>query len=248
VQQKNLKDQVEEHYRLLYVAMTRAQDRLIVFGKKKLIDDPRTWFGVLPASMGNREVDDSFFPSQGHLSSAADTTHHPSTAHAISPLTQEVINILKKEPTPGAVVPTLLQEYEPVAPSSAAALRGIHIHQQLESLGRSGTLYTQQATPLIQQLMQRVEDKRFFTAPSLYEVDFFYEGHHGRIDQLTILHEEQHIWVVDYKTGTMKNPPPKAYQEQVQLYKKAVQSFYPTWVVRGFLMWVDHAQVVEVDG
>ncbi len=62
---------------------------------------------------------------------------------------------------------------------------------------------------------------QLFTAETQAEVTFFLDGKEGRIDKIAKINNE--IWIVDFKTGTPKNPIPKEYIEQLLFYQRAYQ-------------------------
>ena len=144
------KRDLEEHMRLLYVALTRAADRLIVSGvmpkPKKDGSDPRPpncWHRIVEQALGNIEA----WPASDHvgLRYEAGTAARPKRTKDKVSLPFVVIPKWARNPAPAEARPP-----RPLAPSAiavddesapppseamrAAALRGTWIHQLLEKL------------------------------------------------------------------------------------------------------------------
>ncbi len=144
------KRDLEEHMRLLYVALTRAADRLIVSGvmpkAKKDGSDPRPancWHRIVEEAMGNIDA----LPAVGHVAlwyGAAGAAPPKRTKDRVA-LPPVVVPEWARDPAPVEARPP-----RPLAPSAigvddesapppseamrAAALRGTWIHQLLERL------------------------------------------------------------------------------------------------------------------
>jgi ATP-dependent helicase/nuclease subunit A len=143
------KRDLEEHMRLLYVALTRAADRLIVSGvrpkERKDGADPR------PANCWHRIVEQSMVPiaapGEGHvaLHYGSEAGGQPKRAKAKAELPPVAIPAWVTTPAPPEARPprplapsAIVADEETAPPPSeamrAAALRGTWIHQLLESL------------------------------------------------------------------------------------------------------------------
>ncbi len=70
----------------------------------------------------------------------------------------------------------------------------------------------------------------------------------GQIDRLMV--RDDAVWIVDYKTN--RPPPldaaniPADYKRQMACYRVLLQQIYPDRPVRCFLLWTDHARIMEV--
>lgn len=70
----------------------------------------------------------------------------------------------------------------------------------------------------------------------------------GQIDRLRITPDS--VWVVDYKTNRpapreARNIP-RQYRRQMDCYRELLQAMYPGREIRCFLLWTDHARIMEV--
>jgi ATP-dependent helicase/nuclease subunit A len=143
------KRDLEEHMRLLYVALTRAADRLVVSGvmpkAKKDGSDPRppsSWHVIVEQAMGSLDADPL---PQGGLLHGSLTPARAKKAKEKTAVAPIVIPDWARQPAPPEARPP-----RPLAPSAiavddetapppseamrAAALRGTWIHQLLERL------------------------------------------------------------------------------------------------------------------
>ena len=67
----------------------------------------------------------------------------------------------------------------------------------------------------------------------------------GRIDRLAIGRES--VEIVDFKSGASPAGPPSPYLAQLALYRAALQTIYPGRPARAFLVWLENAEVAEVE-
>ena len=65
-----------------------------------------------------------------------------------------------------------------------------------------------------------------------------------RIDRLCINHEQKSVDIIDYKTDVNPDMYRDKYILQIREYIKLVQQIYPTYSVRGHLLWT-HDFVLE---
>jgi ATP-dependent helicase/nuclease subunit A len=152
------KRDLEEHWRLLYVAMTRAADRLIVAGvapkAKKDGSDPRPancWHRIVQQALGNagaEAVDHGKWGAGLIYGSAGVVRHRPHKPKIVLPETvvpdwaQRPAPVEQQPPRPLAPSAIGTDDEAALPPSDAmraAALRGTLIHELLERLAPVGT-------------------------------------------------------------------------------------------------------------
>ncbi len=66
----------------------------------------------------------------------------------------------------------------------------------------------------------------------------------ARVDKLIIT--EQEVILIDYKYSKKKKSIPVAYQKQINLYKKLLHDIYPQHIIRGFILFSQSADIVEI--
>ncbi|MFZ5523997.1 MAG: UvrD-helicase domain-containing protein [Pseudomonadota bacterium] len=239
--------QAREEMNLLYVAMTRAQQALIVSGNSKGEDKEQkkkaqSWYDRIAAVVAQHQTSNPLVLSlskDGRIGS--DASVHPSTG---SGRTEELIQL-----------PAILPTGKRAARNTAQQQRGIWLHVLLQHLAPPNAiadkaeLQAQCGIPpsemdaLLQQaqaLLARVPLKRFFD-PRQYrsannEMPYVnVSGELKRIDRLVEFDDE--VWVLDYKTGETANPEP--YRAQLAEYRSAMQAVYAGKKVRCALVFAD---------
>ena len=68
------------------------------------------------------------------------------------------------------------------------------------------------------------------------------KGNTWRVDRLIV--KEKEVWIVDYKSSEVKTG---IQEEQVRKYRRLLKKIYGHKKVRGFLIYLDHFSVKEVD-
>ncbi|MDR2412567.1 MAG: UvrD-helicase domain-containing protein, partial [Holosporales bacterium] len=230
--------QEEEAQRLLYVAMTRAQDALYVTGFKRQrpIAD-KSWYALLqtqlrpfleeqPGPFGAKWV----FP-QNSLGPAIAAEIQASAAASLPSLPDWFFCPLPPSPES----PSLAIE------DTKEAFRGRILHQLLEELPRSpAALWVARGREILQSYPAEDTDalleealnvlttyRNLFSDPTTSELSFFLPGRGvGRIDRLHVT--EEALWLIDFKTDrqipTSPAQIPLAYKEQLRFYITAFQT------------------------
>jgi ATP-dependent helicase/nuclease subunit A len=140
------REEREEHWRLLYVAMTRAEEALFVggaLGKRETEPAPDSWYARLAPLMAGEPLADPIWGARSEWGTRAAATGVPgqSTATSVPALPDWVTRPIGPEPRPPRpLAPSSAGEErgaEPPLPSEAlvlAARRGVLIHRLLERL------------------------------------------------------------------------------------------------------------------
>ncbi|HXF91089.1 MAG TPA: 3'-5' exonuclease, partial [Candidatus Nitrosotenuis sp.] len=243
-----------EDKRLLYVALTRAQDHLFIGGWGKKIND-ECWYAII----------------QNHYNQIP---HSSPKFQKSAPVSQEL-----SFPIPEWLhLPpqTWLTGLTPQSSAAKVALtpaisRGIILHKLLEVLAdcpHHQRLFTAQHT--LASFKENIKDwgddlTRLFTFLDHPDWHFFFghnsqaevdihgivDGHrfHGRVDRLVELDKE--VWILDYKSSLQTLPAfntiPPAYRTQLQSYKACLKSLYPCKTIRCFILWLETLTLVEVE-
>lgn len=66
----------------------------------------------------------------------------------------------------------------------------------------------------------------------------------ARVDKLIITENE--VIIIDYKYSKVKKSTPVAYQKQINLYKKLLKDIYPKHIIRGFILFSQSADIIEI--
>ena len=280
------KRDLEEHWRLLYVALTRASDRLIVAGLAPKRDRPEDcWHRRVEQGMvalGAEPVEKEG-AAAGLIYRAGPATAKPraETSSTALPAVQLPDWALRAAPPearpPRPLAPSAMAEDReasppPSAEQRAAARRGILIHQLFERLpGVAPELRTSSAERwlehnagvgdpaergLIANLVCNIlGDDRFsslFGPGSLAEAPIAATLPDGRVVAGTVdrlLVEEDHVAVIDFKTG---RPPesegqiPQSHLSQMAAYAEALGVIFPGRRIRAALLYTAQPRLFEL--
>jgi ATP-dependent helicase/nuclease subunit A len=243
-----------EHYRLLYVAMTRAEDFLCMLGKKHgNSSEEKSWYGFVSQKLnkfvrveaeGLYRLGDYKTNNLNKISANSITTHHspeiPLWFYEKLPLSDDISperEIKNPQTTYGNCVHMLLNEM----PLHLEHDMHDEIADQLmENFDLSDT----------EKMQAKIEAfgviKKFsflFDSDSLSEVSFAYDGKEGRIDKIAFLGRE--LWIVDFKTGIPKDIP-ESYALQLARYRAAVFKITGNSNIKTAILWTKNQNLVEI--
>ncbi|MFZ4762508.1 MAG: double-strand break repair helicase AddA [Alphaproteobacteria bacterium] len=254
--------QQAEYRRQLYVALTRAEDELIIAGWKGVRDiQEHSWYNLIKHGVVN-------LLSLDHDKETSDKlvieTHHQPASPTIetAPLPPDSVAIALEKPawllTPAAVedriLPTTNTQQGKVY-DAAATQRGADIHLLLQAL----IPHAEKERPIIADII--INTKKI--APHLKEhvlsllerqdLQFLWDGDiklelpvagllnsakiFRRIDLLTI--KEDVIFLTDFKSGDMGSNIPEAYRLQLLEYQQLLQPLWPAKKITAGILWVD---------
>ena len=257
----------KEYHRLLYVAMTRARDRLYLCGFNGKNNAPKgNWYDLVTESLNTYRENQLWCLQKG------------------TPVFQEVSAKEKSKETdpPAWLFQNSKEECapeKPVSPSKIGALEedisifsplgneealryGTAVHKILQLLpdvppekrreiAESYMPFPFGVPEKLLSLMEHPDFKPLFGKNSESEVPVmgYVDGTliSGQIDRLAIVGDE--VWIVDYKTN--KNPPsskdkiPIVYQKQINAYKSLLSFIFPDKKIRGFLLWTTTLELME---
>ena len=265
---KSLEEQ--EYNRLLYVAITRAKDRLYICGyhSKKL--PLHSWYDLISSSLPHfqkdsitrlfsqqtKKIDESHFLE--HIPEKPfqfpDWFDKPAPEEPIPPKPLTPSKPLMTEPAS----PSPLKEHQ-----KEAMRRGIYIHKALqvlpsippyernEWLSRAMPSDIKVSEDLIHLMENRIF-KHLFCKDSLAEVPIIGTVNgmviSGQVDRLVVT--EDSVLIIDYKTN--KTPPlseeeiPDVYVYQMHAYKSLLKNLFPSKKIRCYLLWTENLSLMEV--
>jgi ATP-dependent helicase/nuclease subunit A len=221
--------QAREEMNLLYVAMTRAQQALIVSGNKRSKENKSmTWYDRI----------------------AAVVSEQPNPLHKAAPSSKEEQVSAERE----AALPVIIPVGKRAARNTVQQQRGIWLHTLLQHATESGAAAESELRQCLgipsaemeslwqqaQNLLTLPQLKRFFDARqycvACNEMPYINSrGELKRIDRLVEFDDE--VWVLDYKLGASEDSA--RYRVQMQEYKTTMQSVYAGKTVRCALVFAD---------
>ncbi len=223
------KKELNESKRLMYVALTRAEDMLSIFAHTSLknISD-ESWYALLN---GPQQI--------GYLTSITQSTGR---------------NIINLVDYPRFVsLPTEHIEDEIV---NNAEKYGNFVHFLLEKLPKlDKSLWKQFCDE--QKIDDQIKEKAYneatnvlekfqwmFDQQSYSEVEVSLNGKLKRIDKICVVEGE--IYVIDFKTGNDRTRI-KHYKKQLATYKSILENKMLDKKIRTFILWTHDAQLIEVN-
>jgi ATP-dependent helicase/nuclease subunit A len=222
-------EQAREEMNLLYVAMTRAQQALVVSGSQGARETKQvTWYGRI-ADVINEQ---------------SNPLHSTATLAADEVSAASVQNV---------ALPTITPTGKRAARNTTQQQRGIWLHALLQHMTEGGAdqaaLQQRLAIPVaeIESLWQQAQG--LLTAPELsrfFEVGLYHmacnempyvnvKGELKRIDRLVEFEGE--VWVLDYKLGDSGDAA--RYRVQMEEYRSAMQAVYAGKEVKCALLFAD---------
>ncbi len=225
-----------EEMNLLYVAMTRARQALLVSGNGEPVET--SWYGRIAQVVGRGSN-----PLLAAVGSSAPAQEKPSAevdAALLRPLpTGQQAARTTAEQRRGTWLHALLQQ---LAPDSSCpqedrvGTRSAEVQQRLAIPSSEMNALWQQAQHLLAlPALQRFFDPQHYRG-AYNEMPYVNAaGELKRIDRLVEYDDE--VWVLDYKTGKIDDPAP--YRTQLSEYRIAMQTIYAGKTVRCALLFVD---------
>ena len=225
-------EQAREEMNLLYVAMTRAQQALVISGSQGAREAKQlTWYGRIAAVTGEQQ----------------------NPLHAASPFTQAGEGQGRGREVMEISLPAIIPAGQRAARNTTLQQRGIWLHVLLQHLteGRLDQAALQQCLGIpaaeIESLWQQAQSllaapqlARFFDAQqyraACNEMPYINaRGELKRIDRLVEFDDE--VWVLDYKLG---DPDDAArYRAQMAEYQIAMRAVYVNKEVKCALLFAD---------
>ncbi|MBN1783863.1 MAG: UvrD-helicase domain-containing protein, partial [Alphaproteobacteria bacterium] len=219
-------ERFEEGQRLLYVALTRAKDSLLIYGAGKPSEE--SWYTAISSGM---EKCDSRKEMQGEEEIWVYGTTFAKAGNSI----MEKPENKNRTPRPKAHLPTE-KEIEWPEPQNEEAKIGTQIHAILEKLTKTNP---EDRKRFIEKAVQNLIEKDFWQAAlekvCQPEFDFLFDanvlgekdiitpsGQILRPDQICFKGEE--IWIIDYKTDIPKEIVPVEYEKQLIKYIYSVKT------------------------
>ena len=264
-------DEDDEYNRLLYVALTRAEDRLYICGFKNDKAAPKdNWYDMIASSIPS-------YTAQKGAYLECSQTEEPfieKTQETVPPLCHELPDWFERkvpaEPVPSKPLsPSKLTEDNtvpsPLTPEQEKAMaRGSFIHKLLQYLPEvpqdKRKDFVLKNTPKeidvpknLLGLFEKEEFKDLFSANSLAEVPIVGTTEDGKvicgqIDRLVVKSDE--VLIIDYKTNRyspkQSENVPLAYIEQLNAYKGLLKNIFPDKKVRSFLLWTTDSTLTEI--
>jgi ATP-dependent helicase/nuclease subunit A len=224
--------QAREEMNLLYVAMTRAQQALIVSGNGTGRENKSpSWYDRIAAIVTERPNPLQIAMTQSGLERRQD---EPATAVMLPPIvaTGQRAERISKEQQRGIWLHALLQHLVPPAEMHDLDQLQVRLAIPPEEIE---ALWQQVQHLLAMQQLGRFFDTRYYRS-ACNEMSYINDqGELKRIDRLVEFDNE--VWVLDYKMGDTGGAA--RYRAQMQEYRRAMQALHPGKSVHCALLFAD---------
>jgi|GEM_PF-2058909 len=233
---------LQDELRLLYVAMTRAEERLYICGAGNSIDNllktdavtntPNNWWGIA----ANTAIAKNWAGDAANGWSKTD----PNAQQLSLPQHTKTSNtsILPTQ-MPAWVTAHYALNQAAKPQQSAAQLRGEAIHRALElwplPLTTLQNMFPHDTAAAQSVLDTVAKHPWLFSAHAQAEVPLIFKGRKYIIDRLII--ENNTVTIADFKTGTSTTSTD--HLPQLQTYAQAAQILYPNHTIKIGILWLD---------
>ncbi|MDR3290173.1 MAG: UvrD-helicase domain-containing protein [Rickettsiales bacterium] len=264
--------QREEYLRLLYVAMTRAENELYICDCEKKKNDEENWYNILKETITDNKYDNKNFNGESFYigeESKCDKSEHKELKDV-----QKLINFMP----PSHETRTNDTEYKIVNPSLYYMEKtfkkttdnnknieiGKTIHKLLEIMPNESILASQ--SPEIQKVIKNIltnfpflfneqvkNEVAIYGKISQNMIDALPDYNlkvgdiiSGQIDKLIVYDDK--IIIVDYKhTNHLPEKVPDKYIKQLILYKKLLEKIYgDKKIVESYILWTNYGKMSKV--
>jgi ATP-dependent helicase/nuclease subunit A len=265
---KEQKKTYQEYLRLLYVAMTRAEDNLIICGyqgRNNLSDG--CWYQLVKNSIeqiGSHDSHNNLIYGDPNASLMAENFLHENEDKEI--IMNEILKPVKTWELKESFYKCAANIKDEISYNKSLSLEyGIVFHKILEDVVRSKSLYNVNNHPLIKTLDANLQKKIKNSLEKLVsnnqfqellkytlktEVSFGYKIKSdikiGRVDLLVI--QEDQIIIIDYKSGNKPNINliPDQYVDQLKRYKETFTEIYPDKNISCKIIWLEHGVIQDI--
>lgn len=260
--------QRQERHRLLYVALTRAADRLYIGGWQGVKKSPEgNWYDLIQDSLPDYPKDsDGVIRITSKQKKGVEVNKHSQVPAHQTVLPDWVYQTPTSEPTPSKPLSPSkqaddIQNESPLSDSQELALkRGSFLHYLLQYLPQIPVDKRRETAFKIkpdnidipEQLFTLLESDDFgelFSDKSLPEVPIIGvlndEVISGKIDRMLVKPDE--VIIVDFKTNRqVPSKIPVLYKKQLTTYRELLQNVFPNKKIKTYLLWIQTMQFIEV--
>ncbi|MBR6231883.1 MAG: UvrD-helicase domain-containing protein [Alphaproteobacteria bacterium] len=256
----------EEKHRLLYVALTRASDRLYICGYNGKRSAPvDNWYDLIKDSLGEDDITKviSFTSKQTKDVKKKEKQKLPNDFNDIPEWALKVPPEIKEKPlplSPSKMGEEEIQETRTHKDKELSLKRGSFIHEMLQYLPNIPKEKRKEVLERLKpedidlpenllSIFEKQELKELFGADSMAEVPVIgklnEQSISGQIDRLII--KEKEVIIVDFKTNRfVPQTVPVNYQKQLKAYKDLLKNIFPDRMVKAYLLWTENMTLVEV--
>jgi ATP-dependent helicase/nuclease subunit A len=252
----------EESLRLLYVAMTRAEDFLCILAKNREKSQKelpkKCWYSTIKSKFNESKFTEvvefgeklmrfgtyKYLPQMDNAKKHDDVNVDIPLWYKEKLCPQPEMKVRENLKTPQMVYGDCVHFLLTKIPGyENHHLRDDIANNLLENFELSDEL-KKSAKSEAYEVMEKFNF--LFYESSMAEVSFLHEGIEGRIDKIAKLNGK--IWIVDFKTGVPQPEIPSAYTSQLHFYRRAVSNILKidNSAIKTALLWTKSCNLAEV--
>jgi ATP-dependent helicase/nuclease subunit A len=242
ISEDKIYENYEEHLRLLYVALTRAEDEIYIGGLSGKKDE-KCWYEIINKINNENFLKTKFEIVENNLLNKNISTKinlKNSDFDFINKNHNYSYNLINQSLTTGEILHKLLETI-----GKNYKMPKIWLQNLINNFIKNSTNLS---APNQKNILQIIEDfinsKIFleifdinFDGKILCEYEIYFQQKNLRID--LIKESKNEILIIDYKSDeTIPNQVPSQYLEQLNLYKNALQKLYPQRKINCAILWI----------
>ena len=242
ISQDKISENYEEHLRLLYVALTRAEDEIYIGGLNGKKDE-KCWYEIINKINNENFLKTKFEPIENNFINKnlpTKITLKNSDFNFINKKSNYKYSLINQGLTTGEILHKLLEII-----GKNYKMPKIWLHDLINNFVKNSTNLSTINQKNILQIIENFLDSKIFL--EIFEEDFDgkilceYEIYHQQKNlRIDLIKESKNtILIIDYKSDeTMPNQVPTQYLEQLNLYKSAIQKLYPQHQINCAILWI----------
>lgn len=261
------KRNLDEYYRLLYVALTRAEDFVYIIGSRGVRKNAKTgvcqppadcWYSFIDENVKNSNFVKTTFNetislkrigtydydnSEIKASLVSEPFVMPSWFFEKIPDSENIISETEAEDTQQII----FGNYVHLLFSELPKHRSENFQSLADDFACTFALTNDEVAFAQEEVFRILKNPAFsfiFDERSQGEVSLYFEGREGRIDRIAYRGDE--MWIIDFKTGEPQLPVPEKYIEQLGFYKRAAASCVSASTIQTAILWTRSAELVLV--
>ncbi len=230
---------VQEERRLLYVAMTRAEDELYIFGKgDKIIEE--SWFDILNIEKEGSHIDtytppfsiQKDFSQKDKKTIQIDIPTYFNQNVNKNKLVQPDYVANKQAAERGIIIHKLFEVLPTIDPD-----KQLHVAEHILGTFQNSSMITAFDIDNIISIINNFDYEIFFKTDGVNELSLTYEGNLYRLDRF--IEKDGNAYILDFKTGTRSQQKLNTYKKQIQIYSAAIQVLYAPKQIYKYVLWTD---------
>jgi ATP-dependent helicase/nuclease subunit A len=251
ISEDKIYENYDEHLRLLYVALTRAEDEIYIGGLNGKKDE-KCWYEIINRINNENFLKTEFDPIENNFTNkniSTKITLKNSDYNFINKNSNYAYSIINQGLTTGEILHKLLETI-----GKNYKMPKIWLNNLINNYIKNSTNLSATNQQNISQIIDNFLNSKLFLeifdnnfdGKILCEYEIYHQQKNLRID--LIKESKNEILIIDYKSDeTMPNHVPNQYLDQLHLYKKALQKLYPRHQINCAILWIRFLEMTLIN-